>query len=76
MRIFSRIKELTVDANDTEMQMLYFEEVLSDSPNFPRADLAIVPNESEKGIVHEKLPNEKSGEEKLKQASSSERVRD
>ena len=64
MRVFSGIEELPINADDAEMQMLYFEEVFSDSPVFPRADLAVVPNESEFVIVHENLLSEKSGEEK------------
>ena len=66
MRVFSGIEELTINADDAEMQILYFEEVCSDSPIFPRADFAVVPNESEIVFVHENLLNEKSGEGKRK----------
>ena len=64
MRVFSGIEELPINADDAEMQFLSLEEVFSDSPIFPSADLTVVPNESEFVIVHENLLQEKIGEEK------------
>lgn len=60
MRVFSGIEELPINADDAEMQILSLEEVLSDSPVFPRADLTVVPNESEIVFIHENLQKRKA----------------
>ena len=58
------IEELTVYADDTEHEVLGFEEMFCDNPILTDTDLTVVPNESEFVIVHENLLQEKIGEEK------------
>ena len=76
MRVFSGIEELPINADDAEMQILSLEEVLSDSPVFPRADLTVVPNESEIVFVHENLQKRKAERVRESRTSPNDLVKD